>query len=121
MENMDKINSPETSVEELLNIISFRENKLKTHLGYGVAPYPEYLFNMLGYMNIDLEQLDKSKMYFEQAIKYYPKSANAYDSIADYYEALNDYENVLKYVTMAYQISKNNYHKERLEALKAKN
>ncbi|TYA59293.1 alpha/beta hydrolase-fold protein [Formosa maritima] len=121
MESMDKINSPETSIEELLNVINHREEKLKKHFSYHVPPYPEYLFNMLGYMNIDMEQLDKSKMYFEQAIKYYPKSANAYDSMADYYEAITDYKNTLKYVALAYKISGNDYHKERLEKLKARN
>jgi hypothetical protein len=121
MENMDKINSPETSIEELLKVINHREEKLYDHFGYQVPPYPEYLFNMLGYMNIDMEQLDKSKMYFEQAIKYYPKSANAYDSMADYYESIDDYQSALKYVTLAYQKSGNEYHKERLDALKKKN
>ena len=121
MENTDKINNPETSTEELINIISFREHKLRHHFGYYVAPYPEQLLIMSGYMNIDMEQLDKSKMYFEQAIKYYPKSANAYDSMADYYEAINDYENTLKYVALAYKISGKDYHKERLETLKARN
>ena len=121
MENMDKINNPETSIEELLNVINYREEKLYDHFGYQTPPYPEFLFNMLGYMNIDIEQLDKSKMYFEQAIKYYPKSANAYDSMADYYEAITDYKNTLKYVALAYKISGNDYHKERLEKLKARN
>ncbi|PWK19701.1 alpha/beta hydrolase-fold protein [Xanthomarina spongicola] len=121
MESMDKINSPETAIEELLNVINHREEKLYDHFGYQTPPYPEFLFNMLGYMNIDMEQLDKSKMYFEQAIKYYPKSANAYDSMADYYEAITDYKNTLKYVALAYKISGNDYHKERLEKLKARN
>lgn len=121
MEHTDKINNPDTSVKELTAIIDYRSNKLKSHFGYSVPPYPEELLNMSGYMNLEMQQLDKSKMYFEQAIKYYPKSANAYDSMADYYEALNDYENALKYVTMAYRISGSNYHKERVEALKDKN
>jgi predicted alpha/beta superfamily hydrolase len=121
MENMDKINSPETSIEELLKVINHREEKLQKHFGYQAPPYPEYLFNMLGYMNIDMEQLDKSKMYFEQAIKYFPNSANAYDSMADYFETINDYKNTLKYVALAYKISGSDYHKERLETLKARN
>ncbi|MFL0352801.1 alpha/beta hydrolase-fold protein [Xanthomarina sp. GH4-25] len=120
MENMDKINNPETSIDTLLKVINYREEKLQNHFGYFVAPYPDYLFNVLGYMNIDMEQLDKSKMYFEQAIKYYPKSANAYDSMADYYEAIADLPNAIKYVTLAFQISGSNYHKERLETLNAK-
>jgi hypothetical protein len=120
MENTDKINNPETSIVELERIIKNREIKLKAHFGYKVAPYPEDLLNMSGYMNLEMQQLNKSKMYFEQALEYFPESANAYDSMADYYEAIKDYEKALKYVTMAYQLSGSNYHKERIKALKDK-
>ena len=118
MENTDAINNPETSINELAGIINYRERKLHNHFGYQVPPYPEDLLNMSGYMNMDMQQLEKSKMYFEQAIKYYPESANAYDSMADFYEAQKDYNNALKFVTKAYEISKSDYHKERLQKLK---
>ena len=89
-ENTDKFNDFETPKEELLSIIKYREKKLKTHFGYSVPPYPEEILNMSGYMNLDMQQPDKAKMYFELAIEYYPESANAYDSMAEYYEAQND-------------------------------
>lgn len=120
MENTDKINSFETSKEELLSIIKFRENKLKEHFGYSVPPYPEELLNMSGYMNMDMQQLEKSKMYFELAMEYFPKSANTYDSMADYYVAQGDIKNAIKYVTKAYEISGNDVYKERVEKLKEK-
>jgi predicted alpha/beta superfamily hydrolase len=118
MENTDAINNPETSQDELVKIITHREVKLQNHFGYGVAPYPEDLFNMLGYMNLEMEQLDKSQMYFEYGIIYYPESANTYDSMADYYEAQENFKEALKYVTKAYEISKSEYHKERIDKLK---
>lgn len=121
MENTDKINSFETSKEELLNIIKYREKKLKTHLGYSEPPYPEELLTMSGYMNMDMQQLEKTKMYFDLAIEYYPQSANAYDSMADYYEAQNNYTNAIKYVTKAFELSGDDYHKKRMEELKEKN
>ena len=71
-------------------------------------------------MNMEMQQLEKAKMYFELTIEYYPKSANAYDSMADYYERNNDYDNALKFVTKAYEISDNDYYKQRIEALKKK-
>jgi len=71
-------------------------------------------------MNMDMQQLEKAKMYFELAIEYYPKSANAYDSMADYYEAQNDYINALKFVNKAYELSGGEYHKKRIEGLKEK-
>lgn len=118
MENTDAINNPETSVSELVRIIENREAKLKAHFGYSVAPYPEDLLNMSGYMNMEIGQPDKSKMYFEKAIQYYPESANVYDSMADYYESIKDYSSALKNVNKAFEISNRNDHKERIEKLK---
>ncbi len=118
MENTYKINSFETPKEELFSIVKYREKKLKNHFGYQVAPYPEDLLTMLGYMNLEMQQPEKAKMYFEFAIEYYPESANAYDSMADYYLAQNDNANALKFVKKAYDLSGSDYHKKRIEGLK---
>ena len=120
MENTDKFNSPDTSKNELFDIISYRAKKLEEYFNYPVPPYPEDLLNTLGYMSLDMEQLEKSKMFFEFAIQYYPNSANSYDSMADYYERTNDYENALKYVTKAFEISNEDYYKKRINILKEK-
>ena len=71
-------------------------------------------------MNMDMEQLEKAKMYFEFAIEYYPESANAYDSMADYYEAQGDFTNAIKYVSKAFELSGSDYYKQRIEGLKVK-
>ncbi|WP_243472300.1 alpha/beta hydrolase-fold protein [Winogradskyella sp. MH6] len=120
MENTDKINSFETTKEELFGIIKYRAEKLKAHFGYSVPPYPEELLNMSGYMNMDMQQPEKAKMYFELAMEYYPKSTNAYDSMAEYYEAQGDFANAIKYVTKAFELSDNDYYKKRIEGLKVK-
>ncbi len=120
MENTDKINSFETTKEELFGIIKHRAKKLKAHFGYSVPPYPEELLNMSGYMNMDMQQPEKAKMYFELAMEYYPESANAYDSMAEYYEAQGDFANAIKYVTKAFDLSDNDYYKKRIEGLKVK-
>ncbi|SMD45510.1 hypothetical protein SAMN00777080_4164 [Aquiflexum balticum DSM 16537] len=119
-ENTDKFNSPDTPKEELLGIIKYREKKLKDHFGYAEPPYPEEILNMSGYMNMDMEQFEKAKMYFELATEYYPESANAFDSMADYYEAKGDSSNAIKYVTKAFELSGNDYYKKRIEGLKVK-
>jgi tetratricopeptide (TPR) repeat protein len=118
MENTYKINSFETPKEELFSIVKYREKKLKNHFGYQVAPYPEDLLTMLGYMNLEMQQPEKAKMYFEFAIEYFPESANAYDSMADYYLAQKDNVNALKFVKKAYDLSGSDYHKKRIEGLK---
>lgn len=121
MEQTDKFNSPETPKDELYRIVKYRAQKLEKHFGYSVAPYPEDLMNMSGYMNLDMEQPDKAKMFFELATEYYPTSANAFDSLADYYESQNDYASALKAMSRAYALSGSNYHKERMEAFEKKN
>jgi len=121
MEHTDKFNSPTTSEEELFTIVNYRANKLESYFGYSVPPYPQDLLNALGYMSLDLEQLEKSKMFFEFAIEFYPNSANAYDSMADYYERNNDYKNALKFVIKAFEISGEAYHEQRIQELKEKN
>ena len=120
MENTDQINSFETSKDRLLEIIKHRENKLKSHFGYFEAPYPEALLNMSGYMTMDMNQMDKAKMYFELAIQYFPNSANAYDSFSEYYEHLKDYDNAIKLATKAFKISGSDYYSNKIEALKTK-
>ncbi|WP_250437043.1 alpha/beta hydrolase-fold protein [Hanstruepera flava] len=115
MENTDAINNPETELAELQRIIEHRAEKLERHFGYVVPPYPEDLLNMCGYMNMEMKQQDKSKLYFEKAIAYYPNSANAYDSMADYYETQEDFAKALIYAKSAYEISGNDYHKAKIE------
>lgn len=120
MENTDKINSFDTPKDELFSIIKHREKKLKEHFGYSEPPYPEELLNMSGYMNMDMQQPEKAKMYFELATEYYPGSANAYDSMADYYELQGQFTNAIKYVTKAFELSGNDFYKKRIEELKNK-
>ncbi|HKK76307.1 MAG TPA: alpha/beta hydrolase-fold protein [Saprospiraceae bacterium] len=119
MENTDQINSFDTPQEDLLRIVKHRENKLKDHFGYPVPPYPEELLNMSGYMNMEMQNLAKAKMYFELATEYYPKSANAHDAMADYYQAEGRPTEAIKHLNIAYSLSSNPYYKERAEAIKS--
>ncbi|WP_452226451.1 alpha/beta hydrolase-fold protein [Lacinutrix cladophorae] len=120
MEDTDRINSFDTPKEELYSIIKHRENKLKNNFGYFEAPYPEDLLNMSGYMNMEMNQIEKAKMYFEFAVKYFPNSANAYDSFSEYYETQKDYNKAIELATKAFEISGSDYHKKRIESLNAK-
>ena len=120
MEDINRFNDPETPKEVLYEIIKRREAKLKSHFGYAVAPYPNFLFNMSGYMSMDMGKPEKALMYFQLNTEYFPNDANAYDSLADYYEAQNDTENALKNVIKAYELSGSDYHKKRMEELRSK-
>ena len=91
MEDINKFNDPETPKEVLYEIIKRREAKLKSHFGYAVAPYPNFLFNMSGYMSMDMGKPEKALMYFQLNTEYFPNDANTYDSLADYYESSKRY------------------------------
>ncbi|MDD7914423.1 tetratricopeptide repeat protein [Polaribacter ponticola] len=69
-------------------------------------------------MNIDLNQLEKSLMYFKMATYYYPKSANAFDSLAEFYFKQKDYKKALKNITRAYSLSGKESHKKKIEIYK---
>ena len=120
MENVEKFNDPEATMEELLAIIKYREKKLYDHYGYKEAPYPDFLMNMKGYMSMDLGRPDLAKMYFTLNTEYFPNDANAYDSLADYYESQKDYEKALENVSKAYELSGSENHKKRMADLQAK-
>lgn len=120
MENITKFNRPETTKEELFSVINQRTKKLENHFSYTVPPYPEDLFNGLGYMSLDMEQIEKSKMFFELAIQFYPNSSNTYDSMSEYYERMGDFDKALKFAVKAYKTSPNDYYKKRIEILKEK-
>jgi len=120
MERTDKFNDPNTPKEELRAIITHRENKLQDYFKYPVTPYPEDLFNALGYMSMDKEQMEKAEMFFKFGIKFYPTSSNTYDSMADFYEKNNKPKEAFKMVSKAYELSGKVYYKKRMEALKNK-
>lgn len=115
-----KYNNPETSLDELMQLVREREKILNSNYGYKSPPLQEDLLNQTGYMYMQFEQFDKSYAFFKMYIDYYPNDANAHDSMADYYESQNDFSNALKSVTRAFEISQSDYHKSRMEELKNK-
>lgn len=114
MEYTDQFNNPDTSTEDLIAVIQYREAKLEKHFGYFVPPYEEDLLNMLGYMYLDMGKPQKSRTIFQLNTEYYPHSANVYDALADFYETQEDYANALRQVTKAFEISGDAYHQGRI-------
>ena len=115
-----KYNNPETPLEGLISLLKEQEQIYTEHFGVPTAPMIDEMLNGYGYMNMEMGQPEKAFMFFEMNIKYNPTSANAYDSMAEYYESQNDKENALKYLNKAYEISGDDYYKERIEALNKK-
>lgn len=115
-----KYNNPETPLEELVALLKEQEQIYTEHFGVPTAPMIDEMLNGYGYMNMQMGQPKKAFMFFEMNIKYNPTSANAYDSMAEYYVSQNDKENALKYLNKAFEISGDDYHKKRIEALNTK-
>ncbi|SCX87539.1 hypothetical protein SAMN05192588_0043 [Nonlabens sp. Hel1_33_55] len=118
MENTDKFNSPETSNEELFEIVKYRAQKLEDRFGYQVAPYPEELLTILGDMSLDMEQFEKSKMFLDFSLEYYPESSSPYHFMSKYYESTGDFEKALEFATKAYELNPDDTYKSRMESLK---
>jgi predicted alpha/beta superfamily hydrolase len=115
-----KYNNPNTSVEELVELLKNQEEIYSKHFGYPTPPMIEEMLNGYGYMNMQMGQPEKAFMFFEMNIKYNPKNAIAYESLADYYQSQNDIPNALKYLSKAFELSGKDYYKERIEELKNK-
>ena len=115
-----KYNNPETPLEELVVLLKEQEQIYTKHFGVPTAPMIDKLLNGYGYMNMQMGQPEKAFMFFEMNIKQNPKNANAYDSMAEYYESQNDKQNALKFLNKAFEISGDNYYKERIESLNKK-
>ncbi len=115
-----KYNNPETTVEELTELLRIQGEIYTKHFGYPMAPMIEEMLNGYGYMNLQMGFPEKAKLFFKMNVEYYPNSANGYDSLAEYYESQKDYTNALINVTKAYEINNSNYFKERIIKIKAK-
>ncbi|MDA9851803.1 alpha/beta hydrolase-fold protein [Flavobacteriaceae bacterium] len=115
-----KYNNPETPLEELIALLKEQEQIYTEHFGVPTTPMIDEMLNGYGYMNLQMGQPKKAFMFFEMNIKYNPTNANAYDSMAEYYESQNDKKNALKYLNKAYEISGDQYYKERIETLNKK-
>ena len=115
-----KYNNPETSVVELQELLSKQAQIYFDHYGYTVAPMAEEMFVGYGYMNMQIGQPEKALMFFKLNVKYYPRSANGYDSLAEYYESQNENANALINIKKAFEISGSDFHKKRLDEIKAK-
>jgi len=119
--NPPKYNNPETTVEELEQLLNEQEKIYFENYGYPVPPMVEELFIGYGYMNMQMGAPQKAKLFFTKATKFYFKSANAFDSLAEYYEAQEDYPNAIQNMKKAFELSGNSTHKERLDKLQTKN
>ena len=113
-----KYNNPETSVEELTELLKKQEEIYSINFGYSFPPMIEEMLNGYGYMNLQMGQPEKAFMFFKLNIDYFPKSPTAYNSMADYYEAQNDIPNAIRFVKKAAELSDSEFYEKRILELK---
>jgi len=58
--------------------------------------------NMMGYIYMDLEEMDKAQLHFELFMRANPDVTNAYDSYGDFYAELGDNDKAKEMYMMAY-------------------
>jgi predicted alpha/beta superfamily hydrolase len=87
---------------------------LSKERGYPVRP-SEQLFNELGYQHLQRKNFDKSKMFFQLNIDYFPESFNVYDGMGDYYMELQNSAQAITYWKKACAIRATSEIKEKLE------
>lgn len=58
-------------------------------------------YNVLGYLNMQMQQMDQAKSAFEKYIALAPKEPNAYDSMGEYYMNAKDYAKSAEYYDRA--------------------
>lgn len=117
LESFWKFNDFDTPTDELIGLVNRREIKLRDYFGYNVPPFEEDLFNMMGYMSLEMGQNDKSFTFFQMAITYYPESPNAYDSMADYYISQNDRVKAVSCLKKAYVLNENEHYLKKIEKI----
>lgn len=115
-----KYNNPNTTVEEIVSLLKNQADIYTSHFGYPTPPMIEEMLSGYGYMNMQMGQPEKAYLFFKMNIDYYPNSANAYDSMADYYEFEEDNDNAIKHATKAFELSRTDYHKNKLKQFKTK-
>lgn len=70
---------------------------------------PAPVYNSLGYMYMETNQMTKAKEAFEKYIQADPDNANAYDSMGDYYAKEQDFKNARQSYMKAYTMDSTNF------------
>ncbi|MDW3195532.1 MAG: alpha/beta hydrolase-fold protein [Cytophagales bacterium] len=120
LKDASKFNDPSTSIDTLEAMLNERAMVLTNHFGYPMPPAGEDLLTMGAEMYTYMEQMNKAKLFFGLAAEHYPESETAQRNLADYYHQNNELDKAVKYLTLAYKISGNKTHLEKIEEIKSR-
>ena len=86
-------------------------------MGYEVKP-PEFVINQFGYIFLQQKDYERSAMFFQLNIDYYPQSFNAYDSMGDYYVAKGDRQKAIEAFNKSLSLKETQDTRQKLNELK---
>jgi predicted alpha/beta superfamily hydrolase len=109
----DKTISP----ADMRKMIDTHYRLMSEEMGYKVSP-DEGVMNQFGYIFLQQKDFERSRMFFQVNIDYYPHNFNAYDSMGDSYLAANDKAKAMEYFEKALSIKYRQDIKEKLDKLK---
>jgi predicted alpha/beta superfamily hydrolase len=90
---------------------------ISKEMGYPVKP-DEAQMNNFGYLFLQQKDYDRSKMFFNVNIDYYPRNFNCYDSMGDYYLGINVKNMAMRYFKKALTLKYRPDILEKLEKIK---
>jgi predicted alpha/beta superfamily hydrolase len=104
------------SADSLKKLIVTHYQLLSREMGYVVRP-SESMMNMLGYSFLQQKDYERSRMFFQLNMDYYPQSFNVYDSMGDNYLAVNEKDKAIAYFKKALTLKYSSEIKEKLDKL----
>jgi tetratricopeptide (TPR) repeat protein len=104
------------SVAQLRNLVDEHYKLVSAERGYAVKPQ-EALINMFGYIFLQQKDFERSKMFFQVNVDYFPNNFNTYDGMGDCYLAMGDKVNAVKYFKKALSLKFTTEIKEKLDKL----
>ena len=104
---------------EMRKMIDAHYQLMTKEMGYTVRP-EESNVNQFGYMFLQQKDFERSRMFFQLNIDYYPKNFNVYDSMGDCYLAMGEKAKAMEYFRKALLIKYRQDIKEKLDKLEKK-
>ncbi|HTE00837.1 MAG TPA: alpha/beta hydrolase-fold protein [Mucilaginibacter sp.] len=102
--------------DDMRKMIDAHYQLMTKEMGYTVRP-DEGSMNQFGYTFLRQKDFERSRMFFQVNIDYYPKNFNVYDSMGDCYLAMNEKSKAMEYFRKALSIKYRQDIREKLEKL----